>query len=171
MIGTSTATPAHHVVAADQLRQLLRHRAASVTVITAQGVDRPAGFTATTFTPVSLRPPLISFCVCRGSSSWPVVEAATYVAVHMLGVDQDGVARTFATRGIDRFASTAWRSGPHGVPLLDGAVAWLVCRVTERIAAGDHAVVLAEPVAARFADGTPLLYHNGRYGGLGPLDG
>lgn len=168
MIGTTNAAPDQHV-AAGQLRRLLRRRAASVTVITTAGDDRPVGFTATSFTAVSLRPPLVSFCLYRGSSSWPAVEAAEHVAVHLLSADQAGVARTFATGGIDRFAPTAWRRGPYEVPLLDGAIAWLVCRVAERIAAGDHAIVLAEPFAAEYADGAPLLYHNGRYSGLRPL--
>jgi flavin reductase (DIM6/NTAB) family NADH-FMN oxidoreductase RutF len=149
---------------ADELRRLLRQHAASVVVITTAGVDRPSGFTATSFTSVSLSPPLISFCVYRGSSCWPTVAAADHVAVHLLSADQADVARRFATGGIDRFAGQPWRPGPYGVPLLDGALTWLVCGVVERIAAGDHAIVLAEPLAAvECGAGAPLLYHNGQY--------
>jgi flavin reductase (DIM6/NTAB) family NADH-FMN oxidoreductase RutF len=146
-----------------QLRRLLRRQAATVVVITAAGSERPVGFTATSFTSVSLRPPLVLFCVDCGSSSWPAVRAAAHVAVHLLGADQAELARTFATRGIDRFAPTAWHSGPYGVPLLDRALGWLVCRVAERVTAGDHAIVLAEPVVTAHAGGAPLLYHNGHY--------
>ncbi|GIG86977.1 flavin reductase family protein [Plantactinospora endophytica] len=153
-------------VTADHLRTLLRHQAATVTVITAPGRP-PAGFTATSFTSVSLRPPLVSFCLDQGSSSRPTLEAAEHVAVHLLGRDQAELARTFATSGIDRFAApTSWQPGPHGVPLLDGALAWLVCRVVERITAGDHLIMIAEPVATRYVEGEPLIYHNGRYAHL-----
>jgi flavin reductase (DIM6/NTAB) family NADH-FMN oxidoreductase RutF len=147
----------------EDVRRLLRRHAATVTVVTTDFGGAPVGFTATSFTSVSLRPPLVSFCHDRGSSSWPAVAAAGHVAVHLLGAAQADLARTFAGHGIDRFAGTPWRPGPYGMPLLDGALAWLVGRVAGRISAGDHTIVLAEPVAAEFAEGTPLLYHNGRY--------
>jgi flavin reductase (DIM6/NTAB) family NADH-FMN oxidoreductase RutF len=149
-------------------RTLLRHQASTVTVVTAAGTP-PAGFTATSFTSVSLRPPLVSFCLGRGSSSWPTVAGADHVAVHLLAEGQRQLARTFATSGIDRFAApTAWRVGPHGTPILDGTLAWLVCRVVERVVAGDHVVVLAEPKLGHHdSGGVPLLYHNGRYVSLG----
>jgi flavin reductase (DIM6/NTAB) family NADH-FMN oxidoreductase RutF len=151
-------------VATDLFRGLLRRHAAGVVVITVPG-ERPAGFTATSFTSVSLHPPLVSFCIDHGASSRPAVDAATHAAVHVLDRGQTELARTFATSGIDRFAEVAWRPGPHGVPVLAGAHAVLVCRIAERVAAGDHTIVLAEPVDGILgADGTePLLYHMGRY--------
>jgi flavin reductase (DIM6/NTAB) family NADH-FMN oxidoreductase RutF len=152
----------------DMFRALLRRQAAAVAVITAAG-DPPVGFTATSFTSVSLEPPLVSFCLARSSSSWPTVVKARHVGVHLLGAGQREVARTFATSGIDRFAAyPGWRPGPHGVPLLDEPVAWLLCRVTERVTAGDHAIVLAEPLIGQHGDGAPLLYHMGRYAALQP---
>ncbi|MBY8870278.1 flavin reductase family protein [Micromonospora sp. PLK6-60] len=152
----------------DLFRALLRRQAASVAVVTAAG-DPPVGFTATSFTSVSLRPPLVSFCLARSSSSWPTVAGAEHVGVHLLGEAQREVARTFATSGIDRFAAhPGWRPGPYGVPLLDEPVAWLLCRVTERVLAGDHAIVLAEPLTGRYGEGAPLLYHMGRYAALQP---
>lgn len=152
------------------LRTLLRHQASTVTVVTAPGTP-PVGFTATSFTSVSLDPPLVSFCLHRSSSSWPTVDRAGHVGVHVLSHRQPDLARTFATSGIDRFAPpTVWRAGPYGVPVLDGALAWLVCRVVDRVAAGDHTVVLAEPLIAQHADAdSPLLYHQGRYACLAPL--
>jgi flavin reductase (DIM6/NTAB) family NADH-FMN oxidoreductase RutF len=149
-------------------RALLRRQAASVAVITAAG-QPPVGFTATSFTSVSLRPPLVSFCLARSSSSWSTVEDAEHVAVHLLGEDQQDVARTFATSGIDRFAThSGWEYGPYGVPLLHEPVAWLLCRVTQRVLAGDHVIVLAEPLTGSHGEGAPLLYHMGRYAGLNP---
>jgi flavin reductase (DIM6/NTAB) family NADH-FMN oxidoreductase RutF len=150
----------------DLFRRLLRCHAAGVVVVTAPG-DPPAGFTATSFTSVSLDPPLVSFSLSRTSSSWPVVEVADIVAVHVLAESQEQVARTFATRGIDRLAAHGdWRPGPSGVPLLDGALARLVCRVVTRVEAGDHAIVLAQPVFGDHRDderAAPLVYHAGRY--------
>ena len=154
----------------DLFRALLRHQASTVTVVTAPGTP-PAGFTATSFTSVSLEPPLVSFCLGRTSSSWPTVARADHVAVHLLSQRQQGLARRFATSGVDRFAApTVWQVGPHGVPVLDGTLAWLVCRIVDRVAAGDHAVVLAEPLLAQYANAeSPLLYHQGRYTCLAPV--
>ncbi|MFF5231439.1 flavin reductase family protein [Dactylosporangium sp. NPDC000521] len=148
----------------DLFRQLLRRHAAGVVVVTAAGPSGPAGFTATSFTSVSLHPPLVSFCLDRRSSSWPTVEAAGHVGVHVLADAQEHLARRFATSGVDRFAApTRWHPGPHDVPVLDGTLAVLVCRVVDRVHAGDHAIVLAEPVLGEHQEGLPLLYHMGRY--------
>ncbi|MDQ0389289.1 flavin reductase (DIM6/NTAB) family NADH-FMN oxidoreductase RutF [Streptomyces sp. DSM 42143] len=166
-----TATPgltASPLATADLLRSVFRRHAAGVAVITARGDAGPVGFTATSLTSVSTEPPLLSFGIGTGSSSWPTVCEAEYVGVHVLGEHQQDLATTFARSGADRFAApTAWREGPEGVPVLDGVLAWLVCRVVARVPAGDHRVVLAEVLLGDPAGaGRPLLYHQGRYSGL-----
>jgi flavin reductase (DIM6/NTAB) family NADH-FMN oxidoreductase RutF len=145
-------------------RSLLRRHATGVTIVTAPG-SPPVGFTATSFTSVSLHPQLVSFCLDRDSLSWPAVAKAGHVAIHVLADHQEPLARTFATRGIDRFADTSlWRPGPYGLRLLDGVLACLVCRVVDRMVAGDHVIVLSQPVAGHHLDsGEPLLYHMGAY--------
>ncbi|MFD1373826.1 flavin reductase family protein [Actinoplanes sichuanensis] len=77
---------------------MLRRHAAAVVVITAPG-EPATGFTATSFTSVFLDPPLVSFCLAESASAWPAVEAADTVAVHVLGQEQERVARTFSTSG------------------------------------------------------------------------
>ncbi|MGR6974344.1 flavin reductase family protein [Streptomyces cynarae] len=165
------ATPdlvTHRIASPDLLRSVFRRHAAGVAVITAQGGGRPVGFTATSLTSVSAEPPLVSFGIGVGSSSWPVVSEAEHVGVHILGEHQEDLAGTFATSGADRFgAPTSWREGPEGVPLLDDVLAWLVCRVVARVPAGDHRIVLAEVVLGDPSGaGRPLLYHQGRFNGL-----
>ncbi|WP_432011879.1 flavin reductase family protein [Streptomyces cucumeris] len=149
------------------LRSAFRRHAAGVAVITAHG-ERPVGFTATSLTSVAAEPPLLSFGVGTASSSWPVIAEAAHVGVHVLGEHQRELAATFARSGADRFGpGTGWRRGPEGVPLLDGVLAWLVCRVVARIPAGDHHVVIGEVTAGDPAGaGSPLLYHQGRFNAL-----
>ncbi|MFE5400266.1 flavin reductase family protein [Streptomyces sp. NPDC056580] len=166
-----TATPelgAHRIASPDLLRATFRRHAAGVAVITARGPAGPAGFTATSLTSVSAEPPLVSFGIGTGASSWPAVAAAEHVGVHILGEHQSDLAATFARSGADRFgAPTAWREGPQGVPVLDDVLAWLVCRVVGRVPAGDHRIVLAEVVLGDSTGaGRPLLYHQGRFSGL-----
>lgn len=149
------------------LRSVFRQHAAGVAVITAGG-PRPVGFTATSLTSVAAKPPLISFGVGTTSSSWPVVAEAGHVGVHILGEHQQELAATFARSGADRFAPpTSWRTGPEGVPVLDGVTAWMVCRVQAHVPAGDHRIVIAEVVTGDpSGGGRPLLYHQGRFTGL-----
>jgi flavin reductase (DIM6/NTAB) family NADH-FMN oxidoreductase RutF len=145
-------------------RALFRRQAATVGVVTA-AAESPVGFTVTSLTSVSLRPPLVSFCMARASSSWARMKHARYVAVHFLAHGQADVARHFATPGIDRFADAGrWRAGPYGVPLLHDVLAWLVCRIVDRIHAGDHDIVLLEPFMGGYAnDGDPLVRHMGEF--------
>lgn len=146
------------------LRSAFRRHAAGVAVITARG-ETLVGFTATSLTSVSLDPPLLSFGIGLGASSWPVISRAEHIGVHVLGDHQRDLAATFARSGADRFgAPTRWRSGPAGVPVLQDVLAWLVCRVVARVPAGDHRIVLAEPVAGDATGvGRPLLYHEGDF--------
>lgn len=165
-----TASPdlaAPDLAAPELLRSVFRRHAAGVAVITAQGAG-PVGFTATSLTSVAAEPPLLSFGIGVTSSSWPVLSEAEHVGVHILGEHQEELAATFARSGADRFAApTAWRTGPHGVPVLDGVLAWVVGRVVARVPAGDHRVVLAEVVTGDPAgQGRPLLYHQGRFNAL-----
>ncbi|MFI7009544.1 flavin reductase family protein [Streptomyces sp. NPDC050145] len=151
----------------DLLRSVFRQHAAGVAVITAAGAA-PVGFTATSLTSVSATPPVISFGIGLGASSWPTVAESEYVGVHILGDHQADLAGTFARSGADRFGEpTRWFEGPHGVPVLEGVLAWLVCKVIARVPAGDHRIVLAEAVCGDPAGaGRPLLYHQGRFNGL-----
>ncbi|MEU6734177.1 flavin reductase family protein [Streptomyces physcomitrii] len=162
--GLGTALPA----SPDLLRSVFRRHAAGVAVITATRAGIPTGFTATSLTSVSAEPPMVSFGIGTSASSWPAVSEASYVGVHVLGAHQRELAATFARSGADRFAApTRWAEGPEGVPVLDGVLAYLVCRVVARVPAGDHRLVLAEAVAGQTpGTGGPLLYHQGRFGEL-----
>jgi flavin reductase (DIM6/NTAB) family NADH-FMN oxidoreductase RutF len=166
-----TATPdlgTSQLASPDLLRSVFRQHAAGVAFITARGENGPVGFTATSLSSVSAQPPMLSFGISTGASSWPAISGAGHVGVHILGEHQEQLAATFARSGADRFgAPTAWREGPEGVPVLDGVLAWLVCRVVARVPAGDHRIVLAEVVLGDPAgSGRPLLYHQGRFNGL-----
>ncbi|MFF4130356.1 flavin reductase family protein [Streptomyces mirabilis] len=162
------ASPDARPASPDLLRSVFRQHAAGVAVITAQGGSGPVGFTATSLSSVSAEPPIVSFGIGVGASSWPAISESEHVGIHILGEHQQELAATFARSGADRFgAPTRWRKGPKGVPVLDGVLAWLVCRVAARVPAGDHRIVLAEVVLGDPSGaGRPLLYHQGRFNGL-----
>ncbi|WP_049575873.1 flavin reductase family protein [Nocardiopsis sp. SBT366] len=171
---TETArTPAHTRAEADRFRATMRHHPAGVVVITASVGGTPVGLTATSFTSVSLDPPLISFYVADASTTWPTLRRAGEFGVHLLGEGQEDVAVRFASKGVDRFAHpTSWRPGPDGVPLLDGAVAHLVCTRFDTRLIGDHWLVVGEVTHTLvLADPRPpLLYHRGGFATVAPSE-
>ncbi|MFG3552524.1 flavin reductase family protein [Streptomyces sp. NPDC047725] len=150
-----------HAATSALLRRTLRRHAAGVTVITVPG---PAGFTATSFSSVSLDPALISFCVARGASVAAAVGRADRFAVHLLGADDAGLAERFARSGVDRFAGTASLHEQGGLPILTSVPAWLTARVVARYPTGDHTLVIGEVDAGGVRADTPaLIRHNGDY--------
>ncbi|QMV23625.1 flavin reductase [Streptomyces sp. SCUT-3] len=143
------------------LRRTLRRHAAGVTIITVAG---PAGFTATSFTSVSLEPPLVSFCVASAASVAGAVQRADRFAVHLLGPDDAELADRFARSGVDRFAGTAGAYGPDGLPVLTAAPAWLSARIVARHRAGDHVLVVGAVDGGGVRREAPaLLRHDGAY--------
>ncbi|PYC79568.1 flavin reductase [Streptomyces tateyamensis] len=152
-------------VSREGFRQAFRHYPAGVVVVTADAGRGPVGFTATSLSSLSLDPPLISFGIATGSSSWPHLRDATTAVVNFLGADQEPLARRFATSGIDRFAApTSWHRLPGGEPALDGTSGRLTVRIEQLVTAGDHRLVLARVEEISLAHAPqPLLYHDGRY--------
>ncbi len=151
-------------VTAAQLRRTLRRQAAGVTVITVPG---PAGFTATSFTSVSLEPALVSFYISATASAAPAVRAAESFAVHILRRDQEQLAARFARSGVDRFAGADWAPDGRGTPLLADVAAWLTARPVLLQEVGDHLLVVGEVTAAGEQEGSrPLVHHDGVFGGF-----
>jgi len=153
------ALPDEPSAPAEILRRTLRRHASGVTVITVPG---PAGFTATSFTSVSLQPALVAFYLGLTASTAPAVRAAERFAVHILGAQHAPLAESFARSGTDRFAGIPWGPSDEGLPLLDGVPAWLTARVVLRQEIGDHLHVVGEvETGGGPATGLPLVHHDG----------
>src|SRR5437588_5677250 len=104
-----------------RLKQVMGRFATGITVITALDEGEPVGFTAQTFTSLSLDPPLVMFCPQRSSTTWPRIQRTRTFCVNILGEDQEALCRTFAAQGTDRFDGMAWRSAPRTrSPILGG---------------------------------------------------
>ncbi|GAA5063435.1 flavin reductase (DIM6/NTAB) family NADH-FMN oxidoreductase RutF [Thermocatellispora tengchongensis] len=149
-----------------EFRRALAVHAAGVVVITAQTDGIPVGLTATSFSSVSLDPPLVSFYVNQESSTWPLLRAADHFAVNVLAADQAELAARFASKDVDRFAPpTRWSPGPLGAPLLRDVTAHLLCLPYDQVEVGDHTLVVGLVAEADVrGPGHPLLYHRGRFG-------
>ena len=149
------------------LKQALGAFATGVTVVTTlDPCGAPVGFTANSFTSVSLDPPLVLACLARGASSHAAFSAAPGFAVNVLTSAQEPVARAFATRGADKFAAAPWRARETGAPVLDGALAWFDCHTHQRVGAGDHDILIGAVAAFGRGTGAPLAYWSGRFAAL-----
>ncbi|MBB2893846.1 flavin reductase [Flexivirga oryzae] len=152
-------------------RQTLGHYPTGVAVVTAMKPDgTPTGMTVGSFTSVSLDPPLIAFLPSKTSSSWAALrECGDTFGVNILAADQEVVCRRIASSGNDKFNAVAWHESPLGLPILDGCVAYLECRVSEVRDAGDHDLVLGEVVQMGVQRPTEsLLFFRGGYGSFRP---
>ncbi|GAA3838902.1 flavin reductase family protein [Sphaerisporangium flaviroseum] len=165
-----TRTLSDRAVDSEAFRRALAVHAAGVVVVTARTEGVPVGLTATSFSSVSLDPPLVSFYVDQSSTTWPWLRQADGFAVNVLAGDQAELAARFARKGADRFAEpTRWRPGPEGVPLLEGVSAHLICAPHSTVEIGDHILVVGLVTGTRIdVGGRPLLYHQGRFGRFTP---
>ncbi|MER8231209.1 flavin reductase family protein [Streptomyces sp. NPDC101490] len=156
-----------------EFRRVLGHFASGVTVVTALAPEGPAGFACQSFASLSLDPPLVAFMVARTSTTWPRIAAAGAFCVNVLGAAQDGLCRSFAVSGADKFAGVDWAPAPvTGAPRLTGAPAWIDCAITAVHTGGDHLIVVGRVEALGAAGaGDPLLFHQGRFGRFSRLDG
>src|ERR1041384_6569836 len=123
-------------ISKDDFRAALGRFVSGVTVVTARGDDdRPVGMTVSAFASVSLEPPLILACIDKRASVHGRFSEGSYFAVNILSEDQEHLSRRFASKDQDRFNGTRYTESVTGPPLLEGALAYLECRVFERSAA------------------------------------
>jgi flavin reductase (DIM6/NTAB) family NADH-FMN oxidoreductase RutF len=152
-----------------QFRRACGRFATGITVSTALAADgTPHGFTANSFTSVSMEPPLVLICVDHRANVLRHFEQAAHFGVNILAADQEAVSVRFAERGLDRFVGIDWHPGSTGVPLLSGALARFECATRQTIQAGDHTIILGEVLHAEYQDGAPLLYFSSAYHTLHP---
>jgi flavin reductase (DIM6/NTAB) family NADH-FMN oxidoreductase RutF len=163
--GVAKLTPKAAAVeaAARELRQVMGRFATGVTVVTTTDGDTIHGMTANAFMSVSLHPPLVLVSLGRCRMGEMLPRTGRY-GVSVLAHDQEHLAAHFAAQRVSRVEPTfAWHDG---LPLLDGALAHLGCRVVDVHPAGDHVLWIGEVEHLRYRDAEPLLFYTGRFGTL-----
>ncbi len=139
-----------------------------VTVVTTIGhsgetTGKPLGFTANSFSSVSLEPPLLLVSISRSSSNYATFSTAKGFAINILAEDQRDISNTFARPVADRFSTISWQNGPHGSPIVDGVSAWFDCATHQIVEAGDHALLIGRIEAFAFTPAPGLGYYRGSY--------
>ncbi len=152
---------------AAEFRDRMGRYASGITIIGGLVGDEPAGFTCQSFYSVSSLPPLVSFCVMKTSTSWPLIRPAGRFSVNVLAEGQQQISQSFAHSGGPKWLSVDWTLSPAGNPLIPGTLMWLDCELFAEHEAGDHHIVIGEVKTMSAADwhesGAPLLYFRGAY--------
>lgn len=147
-----------------EFRKALGSFVTGVTVVaTTQEDGTPRGFTANSFSSVSLAPPLVSVCIGKVASSYPVFSGTSHFSVSVLAENQKNVSGVFASKSPDKFEQVAWHKGTTGSPIMDGAAAWFDCETYQVIDAGDHIILLGQVVGFEASSASPLGYCRGGY--------
>jgi flavin reductase (DIM6/NTAB) family NADH-FMN oxidoreductase RutF len=151
--GSACVTP-------DEFRRLMSAFPTGVAVVTTLAEDgSPRGLTCSALASVSLRPATLLVCFSLRSETLVAVEKHRKFGVNLLHARAQQTARLFSAPLTDRFSRIRWRSAADGLPwLVEDAFAYAGCAVVERIAAGDHVIILGEVRDIAVSAGMPLLY-------------
>jgi flavin reductase (DIM6/NTAB) family NADH-FMN oxidoreductase RutF len=150
----------------DRFRSVMGHFATGVTVVTVATGDGPVGMTANAVCSLSLEPLLLLVCFDNAARTLPAVRENGRFGVNVLGAGQEDLARLFASKRPERekFAGVA-HTVHDGIPVIEGVLAWVGCRLERLIPGGDHTIGIGAVEAAEAGRGEPLLWLRGSYRG------
>lgn len=135
-----------------------------VTAVAALRDGKPVGMSASSFTSVSLDPPLVSVCVALTSTTWPQLLPAPRLGLSVLAEEQGVVARTLAKQNIDRFADVSWEQSEEGAVFIHSSVLWLDTTLYGVVPAGDHQIALLQVEKIwSYPDLAPLIFHGSKF--------
>lgn len=148
----------------DLFRNACAQFATGVAVATVAASDgSPHGLTVSSFTSVSIEPPLVLICVAYSSTILTHFRESPFFAINVLSDQQREVSVNFATKTESRFEAIEWFRGTGGAPLLENCLARFQCRVNNIFEAGDHAILVGAVLGVEAFPGEPLVYFNRSY--------
>jgi flavin reductase (DIM6/NTAB) family NADH-FMN oxidoreductase RutF len=156
-----------------RFKEALSHFASGVTVVTTEHDGTPYGMTVASFASLSLHPPLVLVCIEKAVKTHDAIRNAGLFGVSVLAKAQADVSGRFASKSDDKFAGIAIRRGEQGMPLIEGAICTLECRVQEQYPGGDHTIFVGEVLDSttlptqsgepQTGASAPLVYYRSAY--------
>lgn len=164
-MSSNLSNPVHIQDSVEALKNTFRNHASGVAIITmVDESGKPIGFTATSMTSLGANPPLASFNVSSGSSSWPALCQASWVAIHTLGEANQALAEKMATDHTKRFLDDDWAFGTKGLPIFKGVTSVLIAGIREIHSVENNAVVVVDVVEGLVGvEQSPLIYFQRGY--------
>lgn len=127
----------------------------------------PDGMAASSFTSVSLEPPLVSVCVQNNSATWARIARLPRLGVSILAAEHGPVAQALSVKTGNRFTHVQWEASADGAVFVHGSSLWMECSVHAVVDAGDHRIVLLQVESlAMNPDVAPLVFHASGFHGL-----
>ncbi|MCW2515513.1 MAG: hsaB 2 [Mycobacterium sp.] len=153
------------------LREAFGHFPTGVIAIAAEVEGERVGLAASTFVPVSLDPPLVSFCVQNTSTTWPKLKDLPALGISVLGESHDAAAKSLAAKTGDRFAGLQTVSRTSGAVFVHGTSVWMESTIEQLIPAGDHTIVILKVSELTVHDDpeiqAPIVFHRSTFRRLG----
>jgi hypothetical protein len=147
-------------------RQFMGCFATGIAVLTLPDADgNPMGITINSLTSVSLKPPLVLFCLDRTARSYVAIKTAKRIVINLLGESQEAVSRHFADPHHHARPKNVWDESQSGCPVLCSTLGWMIVKPVRRHKAGDHDIFVCAvtDLYKRGGHRDPLLYFHGRY--------
>ena len=147
-----------------RFRSVMGNFATGVTVVTAAGPAGPVGMTANAVASLSLDPLLLLVAFDNEARTLSVVRDRGRFGVNVLAAGQEELARLFASKlpEDEKFAGVP-HSVHDGIPVIDGTLAWVGCRLERLVDGGDHTIGIGAVESAEAGEGGPLLWFRGAY--------
>ena len=150
------------------LREAFGSFATGITVVATRQADGTRrGFTANSFTSVSLDPPLVLICIAKTGLSYEVFRTSTCFSVNVLSDAQRDISKIFASQSANKFDLGEWTHGAAEMPVLRDALANFICQRENLVEAGDHVIMIGRVLDMQIQPGAPLGYFKGNYFSVG----
>lgn len=143
--------------------QIMSQFASGVTVVTTMHNGVPHGLTVSAFASLSADPTLVLVSINTSRYGYEVIRASGSFAVNILSEDQADLSNHFATPLEDKFSTVGYRLGAHGLPLINGTIGYIECKVTAALPGGDHTIFVGEVLDGETFEGKPLVYFGRNY--------
>jgi flavin reductase (DIM6/NTAB) family NADH-FMN oxidoreductase RutF len=149
-------------------KEAMSRFASGVTVVTTEHDGTQYGMTVASFASLAIHPPLVIICVAKAAKSHDAIRASGQFGVSILASTQEALSGKFASKSEDKFAGVEIRRGASGLPLIEGAICTLECRVHDQFPGGDHSIFVGEVIDAQTlstqaGEGAPLVYYRSAY--------
>jgi flavin reductase (DIM6/NTAB) family NADH-FMN oxidoreductase RutF len=145
-------------------RKICGSYATGITVITSSFENTDYGFTANSFTSVSINPYLILFCLNKNASSNNALLKGNHFIINILSNSQSEICNQFANNNLspnERFKGIKTITSKNKIKIILDSISNLSCKVKNIIDGGDHFIYIGEVVDGNLNnDREPLVYHN-----------
>lgn len=152
------------MISNDEFRSALSRFASGVTVVTTKdAAGKFHGMTVSAFCSVSMEPPLVLVSILKTTPCYHAFEESKVFAVNILSEGQQAISNHFANRHDDKFDGIEYEEGIYGLPILNGCLANLECKLRHSYDGGDHTIFVGQIEKATVHEGKPLVYFRGKY--------